>query len=560
MTISRRHVLTGGSAGVGLTVAGVLPSLAEPAAASPTRDHRPGGASSSGGRPFPPLKDDPNGILALPEGFSYRIVTREGVTDMSGGQGKTPGSHDGTGVVAAGLNKRTIIQNHELTPNMSAFGVPHIAGTVYDPGAVNAGGCTVITMDGNGRPTGEWVGIAGTVRNCAGGVTPWGTWLTCEETFINAGTGWSGGGQTGTYQKNHGYVFEVSPGDSKHQLPKPIKAFGRFEHEALAVEPNLKHVYLSEDAGGPTGLFYRWTAPPGARVGLGLANSLGDNAGALEAMQIRLDDGSIVPDVAYITSAQLGRPFRVTWIPVPERDAVSTPVRSQFADGTVTRGKKFEGVWSNGKGAYIVNSFAFGAGDLPADATRHDGMVWFYDYSDQTITLVTYFPHNPAAEIEGAFPRYADLTFDGPTTSPSPRGARSSWPRMACGPRTFSARSQVVPPTRSLATSSATAPPAARRRTPSSPGRRSLPTARSCSSISRSRASPSPSPARGTSTWAEPRHVRRGPCPRPICSSARRPSGSQGVVVVSLRDTGRAVTVHDHDDILGSSNADPRRR
>jgi secreted PhoX family phosphatase len=206
----------------------------------------------------------------------------------------------------------------------------------------------------------------------------------------------------------------VTQGESRHQVAKPIKAFGRYEHEALAVEPNLRHVYLSEDASGPNGLFYRWTAPSGVRLGLGLANRLSDNAGKLEAMQIRLADGSIVPDIAYFTSAQIGQPFKVTWIEVPERDAQATPVRNQFADGTVTRGKKFEGVWSNGKGAYIVNSFAFGPADLPADATKHDGMVWFYDYDDQTITLVTYFPHNPAAEGEGSFPKFADMTFDGP--------------------------------------------------------------------------------------------------------------------------------------------------
>jgi uncharacterized protein len=105
----------------------------------------------------------------------------------------------------------------------------------------------------------------------------------------------------------------------------------------------------------------------------------------------------------------------VTWVEVPDREATSTPVRQQFADGTVTRGKKFEGIWDGGRGAYIVNSFAFGASDLPADATKHDGMVWFYDFSDETITLVTYFPHNPAAEGEGGpSPKYADLTFDGP--------------------------------------------------------------------------------------------------------------------------------------------------
>src|ERR1700754_2268835 len=184
MSVTRRQVLAAGSAGVGLSVAGILPSLAEPAAASPNNDSRWSNGGSSAGRPFPPLVDDPDGILALPAGFSYSIVTREGVTELSFDQGKTPAFHDGTGVVAAGADKLTLIQNHEMTPHMSTFGVPHIPGTVYDAGAVNASGCTVIRTTGSGRPIAEWVGISGTGRNCAGGGTPWGPWLTCEETFI----------------------------------------------------------------------------------------------------------------------------------------------------------------------------------------------------------------------------------------------------------------------------------------------------------------------------------------------------------------------------------------
>jgi secreted PhoX family phosphatase len=419
MTLTRRQILTGGAAaGVGLAVVGTMPSLGAGTAAAAAPSSFPSNGrpndGNDGGRPFPPLQDDPNGILALPHGFAYTIASQVGQTDLAFGQGKTPDFHDGTAVVGADRRSFTLIQNHEMTPNMSAFGVPHVAGTVYDPGSVNASGCTVLTTDGRGNRTDEWVGISGTVRNCAGGATPWGTWLTCEETFITAGATWSAGGATGAYEKNHGYVFEVFPGRSDQQLPKPIKAFGRFEHEAIAVEPNRTRAYLTEDSSGPNGLVYRWTAPRGVRLGAGIANKLGDTSGAFEAMQILLDDGSVLPDVAYITSAQLGRPFKVAWTPVPDREATGTPIRSQFADGTVTRGKKFEGIWSADRGAYIVNSFAFGATDLPADATKHDGMVWYYDYDDETITLVTYFPHNTLAEGEGPTPRFQDLLFDGP--------------------------------------------------------------------------------------------------------------------------------------------------
>ncbi len=453
MTLSRRQILTGGAAGVGLAVAGTLPSLGVVDAAAPAS--HPSNRGPSGPRPFPPLQDDPAGILALPAGFSYTIASRVGETDLSFGQGKTPDFHDGTAVVGADRRGIAIIQNHELTPNAATFGVPHVAGTVYDPGSANASGCTVLTTDARGNRTGEWVGLSGTVRNCAGGPTPWGSWLTCEETFIAAGAAWSGGGQSGAYEKNHGYVFEVFQARSDQQLPLPIKAFGRFEHEAIAIEPNRTTAYLTEDAGGPNGLVYRWTAPRGIRLKAGIASQLGDTAGAFEAMQILLDDGSVLPDVAYITSAQLGRPFKVTWTAVPDREATTTPIRQQFADGTVTRGKKFEGIYSDGRGAYIVNSFAFGASDLPVDAVKHDGMVWYYDYSDETITLVTYFPHNTLAEGEGPFPALYDMYFDGPdnvTVTPwgtlvlAEDGVRASHVLSAVpgGPTYAIARNQLV--------------------------------------------------------------------------------------------------------------------
>src|SRR3978361_1933792 len=101
MPIARRSILTGSATGVGLAVAGAVPSLAA-ASTRPTR------ASSSPGathRPFPPLVDDPRGLLALPPGFRYEVVTYAGRTKLDDGQGLTPSNHDGTAVFDAGRNR-----------------------------------------------------------------------------------------------------------------------------------------------------------------------------------------------------------------------------------------------------------------------------------------------------------------------------------------------------------------------------------------------------------------------------------------------------------------------
>jgi uncharacterized protein len=400
MSVARRSVLRGaavGAAGVGFTAVGAVPSLAE-SAPGPQRAPYPTH------KPFPPLMDDPKGLLALPPGFKYTVVTRAGETKLATGQ-PTPNAHDGTAVFGTGQSNYLLIQNHEIGSN-NALGVPQIEGTAYDPGVGSAGGCTVISVDRDGNNLGEWVGISGTLTNCAGGPTPWGTWLTCEETENKTnGT---------TRLKDHGYVFEVW-GDGKTAHPIPLKALGRYAHEALAIDSDRTHVYLSEDASGPNGLFYRWTAPAGYKLGPDSWKDLAAASfGTLEAMAILGDDGRPIPDVAYLTSAQLLRPFRVAWVPVPDRDATSVSCRKQFTDGQVTRGKKFEGVFGTHEGVYVVNSYAeSGTADLPADAIPHDGMVWFYNYQAQTIQLVTYFPDNAAAD-KGAAAKYDDYNFDGP--------------------------------------------------------------------------------------------------------------------------------------------------
>ncbi|MEQ6901580.1 alkaline phosphatase PhoX [Nocardioides sp. YIM 152588] len=408
MSLSRRGMMAG-SAGVGFAVTGSMPTLAQA---------KPGhaGARVHGlhpGRPFPPLVDDPAGILALPPGFRYVVMNRAGETTLETGE-PCPNNHDGTAAFGRGRASYLIL-NHECDAG-DPLGVPHRPGTVYDPGATGGGGCTVIRTDGHGTNLGQFVALSGTISNCAGGPTPWGTWWTCEEDTARAGDDWEDDdhGASGVYEKDHGYVFEVHGDGEGH--PVPLKALGRYDHEACAISKDRRHVFLSEDADEPNGLFFRWTGPRHYKVGPSSWKELAkQHFGTLAAMAILLDDGSVLPDVAYLTSSQLGRPFKVTWVPVPDRDAADTSVREQFADGEVTRGRKFEGVWGTSKGVYVVNSYAFEKGvDLPADAVPHSGMVWFYDDEEETIQLVNYFPYQAYAEEEVPEPAFADLTFDGP--------------------------------------------------------------------------------------------------------------------------------------------------
>ncbi|MGD9960775.1 alkaline phosphatase PhoX [Nocardioides sp.] len=406
MDISRRGLVTGSAAGAGLAVTGSFPSLAD---STP----RFGGGPAAEHRPFPALVDDPRGILALPPGFSYKILTKAGETRLTTGE-PCPSNHDGTAVFGRGRHQYLIL-NHECDAG-DALGVPHIPGTVYDPGATGGGGCTVVKTDGKGNNLAQFVGLSGTIANCAGGPSPWGTWWSCEEATARAGEAWEheDTGVSGTYQRDHGYVFEVF--GNGHAHPVPLKALGRYDHEALAISQDRRFVFLSEDADEPNGLFYRWHGPRGYRIGRDSAAQLSSASfGRLSAMAILLDDGSVLPDVAYLTSAQLGRPFAVRWVEVPDRDAEQAAVREQFAEGEVTRGRKFEGVWGTDAGVYVVNSYALEKGeDLPVDAVAHTGMVWFYNYRDETIQLVNYFPYQDYARDETREPAFPDLYFDSP--------------------------------------------------------------------------------------------------------------------------------------------------
>ncbi|MGI9097586.1 MAG: alkaline phosphatase PhoX [Solirubrobacteraceae bacterium] len=368
--VSRRSLLTrSASASLGIVLTGSVPGLFGTAQARHGR-HEAG---------YGPLVPDPAAILSLPAGFAYTIVAQAGVTKLESGE-PTPSDADGTAAfIRRGGNGSVLVNNHEIGAIAGAsepYKVPHLPGLVYDEDA--GGGTTTIEVDKDGNRVREYVSLAGTHNNCAGGRTPWETWLTCEETEAILG-------------KRHGYVFEVDPYDRHANLdPKPIKALGRYAHEAVAVDPHDDRIYLTEDAGNPNGLLYRWTPPPEALpLGKGSLRALADNAGALEAMQAFTKRGEFVPDLAVATKP--GTTYRVRWLPVPDRDATAVPTRKQFA--AITRSRKLEGMWWGEGGAYFVASFARTA---DGSAAQHDGQVWFIDPDEHTIELKLHFAYTPA--------------------------------------------------------------------------------------------------------------------------------------------------------------------
>lgn len=179
--------------------------------------------------PFGELVRDPGGILDLPRGFQYRVLSQEGQKLSNGAA--VPGGHDGMAAFA-GAGGVVLIRNHELTSDDAESSVPGANRYTAEPG-----GTTGILVGPDRKEISSFVTSSGTRNNCAGGETPWGTWLTCEEDRTS-GTGGPG----------HGYVFEVAHTEPENNLSKtPIMDMGYFSHEAVAFDPRTGIAYLTED-------------------------------------------------------------------------------------------------------------------------------------------------------------------------------------------------------------------------------------------------------------------------------------------------------------------------
>ena len=279
------------------------------------------------------LKSDPKRILDLPAGFQYRILSPVG-EQMNDGQ-IVPNNHDGMATFAGANGTTILVRNHEIHPlqakNTLSAELPQ-----YD--RLCAGGTTTLIVDRDRNLQKHYLSLAGTNRNCAGGTTPWGSWISCEE---ETSTPYAPPGYTmeqilsrwGKVSQKHGYNFEV-PAKGGLAQPIPLTAMGRFRHEAIATDPKTGYIYETEDH--IDSCIYRFRPHQAGNLQAG---------GVLEAMVIknmpRIDTGIDFP---------IGEPLRVEWVKLEDIDPEHDTLRyeAHFKGAAIFR--RGEGIcYANGE-------------------------------------------------------------------------------------------------------------------------------------------------------------------------------------------------------------------
>lgn len=337
MSISRRQFLKS-SAAVTAGFAGMHSMFARTANAAPTADLLHEG--------FGPLEADPHGLLDLPKGFVYRILSMQG-NDMDDGL-RVPGLPDGMAAFPGPDGLTILVRNHEIAnsrPYLGAFGRGNEDIGLLDPSQIydagfgktpGLGGTTTLVYDTNTqRVLDQRLSLAGTHRNCAGGPTPWSTWVTCEETVQKAND---------DCEKDHGYNFEV-PADFKGSpvRPVPLKDMGRFNHEAIAVDENSGIVYQTEDR--QDGAIYRFIPKvPGALA----------EGGRLQLLAVADAPSLDTRNWSSRREVPPGQRMAVRWVDAGNVESPDDSLRYEGFEKGAARFARGEGMWAGEKDIYFA--------------------------------------------------------------------------------------------------------------------------------------------------------------------------------------------------------------